>query len=58
LEIGDLQAELETYKQQQPATASELPAPADLLNKLKGKRKKSKADLADLEAIVEILEET
>jgi predicted nucleotide-binding protein (sugar kinase/HSP70/actin superfamily) len=29
---------------------------ADLLNKLKGARKKSKADLADIEAILEILD--
>lgn len=56
LEIGDLQAELEAYKQQNPAPASELPEPADLLNQLKGRRKKSKADLADVEKILEILE--
>jgi chromosome segregation ATPase len=55
LEIGNLQAELEAYKQQ-PATELELPEPADLLNQLKGRRKKSKADLADVEAILEILE--
>lgn len=55
LEIGDLQAELETYKQQQPATTSELPEPADLLNQLKGRRKKSKAELADVAEILEIL---
>lgn len=30
--------------------------PANLLNQLKGKRKKSKADLADIEAILEILD--
>jgi len=30
--------------------------PADLLNRLKGKRKKSKADLADVEAILELIE--
>lgn len=55
LEIGNLQAELETYKQQQPATTSELPEPADLLNQLKGRRKKSKAELADVAEILEIL---
>jgi len=55
LEIGNLQAELEAYKQQQPATASELPEPADLLNQLKGRRKKSKAELADVAEILEIL---
>ncbi|MEG4589113.1 hypothetical protein QUA54_28435 [Microcoleus sp. MOSTC5] len=55
LEIGNLQAELDAYKQQQPAPASELPEPADLLNQLKGRRKKSKAELADVEKILEIL---
>ena len=51
LEIGDLQAELEAYKQQ-PQPAIELPEPADLLNQLKGRRKKSKAELADVEKIL------
>ena len=34
----------------------DLPDTADLLNKLKAKRKKSKTDLADLEAILELLQ--
>jgi hypothetical protein len=34
----------------------DLPEAADLLNKLKAKRKKSKTDLADLEAILELLQ--
>ncbi len=34
----------------------DLPDVADLLNKLKAKRKKSKTDLADLEAILELLQ--
>ena len=55
LEIGELQAELSELKQKS-AAASELPEAADLLNQLKSKRKKSKTDLADLEAILEILE--
>jgi hypothetical protein len=54
LEIGNLQAELEAYKQQ-PAPAIDLPEPADLLNQLKGRRKKSKAELADVEAILELI---
>lgn len=54
LEIGNLQAELEAYKQQQPAPAIELPEPADLLNQLKGRRKKSKADLADVEVLLDL----
>ncbi len=57
LEIGNLQAELEAERQQQPATELELPEPADLLNQLKTRRKKSTATLADVEKILEILEE-
>jgi chromosome segregation ATPase len=55
LEIGELQLQLSDLKQKSAAT-SELPEAADLLNQLKAKRKKSKTDLADLEAILEILE--
>lgn len=54
LEIGDLQAELEAYKQQNPAPVINLPEPADLLNQLKGRRKKSKADLADVEVLLDL----
>jgi chromosome segregation ATPase len=50
-----IEAELADLKQKS-AAASELPEAADLLNQLKSKRKKSRADLADLEAILEILE--
>jgi len=57
LEIGELQAELEAERQQQTATAFELPSPADVLNRLKARRKKSKADLADIEAILELIED-
>jgi chromosome segregation ATPase len=55
LEIGELQAELSDLKQKS-AAASELPEAAEILNQLKARRKKSKADLADLEVILEILE--
>jgi chromosome segregation ATPase len=41
---------------QKSATAGEFPDAADLLNQLKTRRKKSKADLVDIEAILEILE--
>ncbi|MEG3926445.1 hypothetical protein [Microcoleus sp. D3_18a_C4] len=41
---------------QKSATASELPEAADLLNQLKNRRKKSGADLADMEAVLDILE--
>jgi hypothetical protein len=37
------------------SVALELPEAATLLNQLKGRRKKSKADLADVEAILEML---
>jgi chromosome segregation ATPase len=41
---------------QKSAAARELPEAADILNQLKSKRKKSKADLTDLEVILEILD--
>ena len=56
LEIGELQSELAELKQKSAAASKDLPEAADLLNQLKSKRKKSRADLADLEAILEILE--
>ena len=55
-QLETVRAENEKLKASQPATQLELPEAADLLNKLKAKRKKSKTDLADLEAILEILE--
>ena len=48
-------AEREENKKSAPV-GRDLPDAADLLNKLKAKRKKSKTDLADLEAILELLE--
>ena len=56
LEIGDLQEQLSDLRQNS-VTASELPEAADLLNQLKGRRKKSKADLADMEAVLDVLAE-
>jgi DNA repair exonuclease SbcCD ATPase subunit len=56
LEIGELQTELSDLKQKLAAAGKDLPEAAELLNQLKAKRKKSKADLTDLEAILEILE--
>jgi chromosome segregation ATPase len=55
LEIGELQAQIADLKQKSVA-ASELLEAAEILNQLKSRRKKSKADLADLEVILEILE--
>jgi chromosome segregation ATPase len=37
-------------------TLAQFPQPADLLNQLKPRRKKSGANLADIEAVLEILE--
>jgi hypothetical protein len=51
-----LQAELSELKLISATASKDLPEAADLLNQLKSKRKKSKADLADLETILEILE--
>ncbi|MEG3861967.1 flagellar alpha dynein [Microcoleus sp. herbarium12] len=34
---------------------ADFPEPADLLNQLKGRRKKSRAGLADMEAVLKIL---
>jgi uncharacterized phage infection (PIP) family protein YhgE len=48
-------AEREENKKSAPVE-KDLPDAADLLNKLKAKRKKSKTDLADLEAILELLQ--
>ena len=58
-QIARLESEIASRPEQNLAPiaiGAELPEPADLLNKLKGKRKKSKADLADIEAILEILD--
>jgi len=41
---------------QQPPTEFEFPEPAEVLNQLKAKRKKSKAELADVRETLEILE--
>jgi chromosome segregation ATPase len=47
----------EALQNEKSATASkDLPEAAEILNQLKSKRKKSKADLADLEVVLEILE--
>jgi chromosome segregation ATPase len=52
----EIETELSELKQKSTAAREDLPEAADLLNQLKAKRKKSKADLADLEVILEILE--
>ena len=68
-DLGNLQAQIAELREQLAAERAEreankksapaekdLPEAADLLNKLKAKRKKTKTDLADLEAILELLQ--
>jgi Type IIA topoisomerase (DNA gyrase/topo II, topoisomerase IV), A subunit len=58
-ELEQLRSELSELKQKSAATASkDLPEAADLYNQLKTKRKKSTATLADVEAILEMIEES
>lgn len=61
-EIGQLESEL-TRRLEEISSSStpivigvEFPEAADLLNQLKGKRKKSKLELADVAALLEILQ--
>ncbi|MEG5026192.1 flagellar alpha dynein [Microcoleus sp. AT8-B1] len=53
-ELKELRRSREANKNSAP-TVAELPEPADLLNQLKARRKKSRADLADLQTVLEIL---
>ncbi|MEG3924453.1 MULTISPECIES: flagellar alpha dynein [unclassified Microcoleus] len=53
-EIKEVRRSREANKNSAP-TVGEFPEPADLLNQLKAPRKKSRADLADMEALLEIL---
>ncbi|MEG4252668.1 flagellar alpha dynein [Microcoleus sp. Pol10D4] len=53
-ELKEVRRDREENKNSAP-TVADFPEPADLLNQLKARRKKSKADLADVEAILEIL---
>ena len=55
--IAELRSELADLKQKS-ASARELPDAHDLLNQLKTKRKKSKTDLADIEEILAMIEES
>ena len=52
----EVEAELSDLRQKS-ATASELPEAADLLNQLRARRKKSKAEPDDMEAVLDILAE-
>jgi chromosome segregation ATPase len=61
LKVQMLEQELKEVRRDRPEiknsapTVPEFPSPADLLNQLKARRKKSRADLADMEAVLEIL---
>jgi phage shock protein A len=57
-QIEELRSEVSDLKQKSAAAGKDLPEAADLLNQLKARRKKSTATLADVEKILEILEET
>ena len=56
-ELAELKRNPPTDNTQPPAAELKLPESADLLNRLKARRKKSKADLADIEAILEMIED-
>ncbi|MEG4302592.1 hypothetical protein [Microcoleus sp. D3_18a_C4] len=53
----EVEGELFALKQESATVIAEFPEPADLLNRLKAKRKKSRADLADINAILGLLAE-
>jgi uncharacterized protein YhaN len=57
-QLETVQAENKELKASQPATEFEPLEASELLNRLKAKRKKATASLADIEAILEILEES
>jgi chromosome segregation ATPase len=54
----ELETELSELKQKPVAAGKDLPEAADLYNQLKTRRKKSNASLADVELILEMIEES
>ena len=60
-EVTQLRSQLEgeraDLKQKSTPAVANFPEPADLLNQLKARRKKSKADLVDIEAVLDLLTE-
>lgn len=62
LKVQMLEQELREARRSRPESknsapiAAEFPEPADLLNQLKARRKKSKVDLSDVETLLEILD--
>ncbi len=53
-ELKEVRRDREANKKSAP-TVAKFPEPADLLNQLKARRKKSGANLADMEVVLEIL---
>ncbi|TAE79341.1 MAG: flagellar alpha dynein [Oscillatoriales cyanobacterium] len=53
-ELREVRRSREVNKNSAP-TVAEFPEPAELLNQLKARRKKSGANLADMEVVLEIL---
>ena len=51
----EVEAELSDLRQKSVTASQEFPEPADLLNQLKGRRKKSRTDLVDIEVIIGLL---
>jgi chromosome segregation ATPase len=51
----EVETQLADLRQKSVTASQEFPEPADLFNQLKARRKKSRADLADMEAVLEIL---
>jgi chromosome segregation ATPase len=51
----EVETQLADLRQKSVTASQEFPEPADLLNQLKARRKKSRADLADVETFLEIL---
>jgi chromosome segregation ATPase len=58
LEIGELQTQLSDLKQKSATAGKNLPDAATILSQLRAKRKKSPVLLADIEEILEIIEES
>jgi hypothetical protein len=54
-ELGKERADRHDQNRKSVPAGKDFPQPADLLNELKGRRKKSKVDLADIEEILELL---
>jgi chromosome segregation ATPase len=54
----EVESELSDLKQKSAAASKDLPEAADLYNQLKTRRKKSSASLADVELILEMIEES